>query len=82
MLYVVAGYLDWLQSLIQFFINVPYHILETSLILMARYQSLKQFFINVPYHILETSLTLMALRSHKSKTSYKYMIWHIDEKLF
>ena len=55
-------------------------------------QSLKQFFINVPYHILVASLTLMALRtirvrlatskSHQSKTSYKYMIWHIYEKLF
>ena len=21
-------------------------------------------------------------QSHQSKTSYKYMIWHIDEKLF
>ena len=38
-------------------------------------QSLKQFFINVTYHI--------ALKqSHQSKTSYKYMVWHIDEKLF
>ena len=45
---------------------------------------LKQFFINVSYHILVASLTLMALlkHSHQSKTSYKYMIWYIDEKLF
>ena len=27
--------LDWLQSLKQFFINVPYHILVASLTLMA-----------------------------------------------
>ena len=47
-------------------------------------QSLKQFFIKVPYHILVASLTLMALlkQSHQSKTGYKYMIWHFDEKLF
>ena len=46
-------------------------------------KSLKQFFINVPYHILVASLTLMALKqSHQSKTSYKYMICHIDEKMF
>ena len=47
-------------------------------------QSLKQFFINVSYHILVASLTLMALlkQSHQSKTGYKYIIWHIDEKLF
>ena len=42
-------YLDWLQSLKQFFINVPYHLLVASLTLMAL-QSLKQSFINVPYH--------------------------------
>ena len=48
-------------------------------------QSLKQFFINVSYHILVASLTLMALflkQNHKSKTSYKYMVLYIDEKLF
>ena len=46
-------------------------------------QSLEQFFINVSYHILVASLTLMALfLSHQSKTGYKYMISHIDEKLF
>ena len=62
--------LDWLQSLKQFFINVPYHIPVASPlkqffinvpyhILVA--SPLKQFFINVPYHILAASLTLMAL---------------------
>ena len=35
---------DWLQSLKQFFINVPYHLLVASLTMMAL---IKQFFINV-----------------------------------
>ena len=50
--------LDLLQSLKQFFINVPYYILVASLHLMALF---KQFFINVSYHIPVASLTLMAL---------------------
>ena len=48
-------------------------------------QSLKHFFLNVSYHILVASLTRMALflkQSHQSKISYKYMIWHIEEKKF
>ena len=40
--------------------------------------ALKKIFINVPYHILVARLT----QSHQSKTSYKFMIWHIDEELF
>ena len=36
---------------------------------------LKTFFINVSYHILVASLTQIL-------TGYKYMIGHIDEKLF
>ena len=31
----IHNYLDWLLSLEQFFINVPYHILVASLTLMA-----------------------------------------------
>ena len=33
--YYIEGNVDWLKSLKQFFINVSYHILEASLILMA-----------------------------------------------
>ena len=32
---ILLIFLDWLQSLKQFFINVPYHILVASLTLMA-----------------------------------------------
>ena len=39
-------FLDWLQSLKEFFLNVPYHILVASLTLMA---------------LFVASLTLMAL---------------------
>ena len=48
-------------------------------------QSIKQFFINVSYYKLVASLTLMALfkkQSLQSLTGPKYMIVHIDEKLF
>ena len=57
------SYLDWLQSLKQFFITVPYHILVASLTLMTLIYSSKQLFTNVSYHILVAtcSLTLMAL---------------------
>ena len=52
-------------------------------------QPLKHFFINVSYCILVASLqgsddsVLRTLKqSHQSKTGCKYMIGHIDEKLF
>ena len=37
--YMVPCKADWLQSLKQFFINVPYNILVASISLMALYQS-------------------------------------------
>ena len=43
-------------------------------------QSFKQVFIHVPYHIIVASSVLQ--QNHQTKTSYKCMIWHIDEKLF
>ena len=62
------------------------HFLAHFLLLILRLAPvLKHFFINVSYHKLVASLTLMALflkQSHQSKTTYKYMIWHIGEICF
>ena len=33
--FIAVPHVDWLQSLKQFFINVPYHLIEASLTLMA-----------------------------------------------
>ena len=41
-------FVDWLQSLKQFFINVPYHILVASLTLMA--QSIRFVIVNICWH--------------------------------
>ena len=51
-------FLDWLQSLKQFFINVSYHILVASLTLMAL------------FHILVASLSLMALFTEPSELDW------------
>ena len=44
-------------------------------------QSLKQFFIKYVTSNSDGSV-LRLKQSHQSYTGYKYMIWHIDEKLF
>ena len=36
---IIRSYVDWLQSLKQFFINVSYHILVASLTLMALFKT-------------------------------------------
>ena len=59
---------DWLQSLKQFFINVSYHILVSSLTLMALF--------------LSFSVLSLKQSQSKNKFSYKYMVLHIVEKLF
>ena len=60
------------------------HWKRSALLLPRLAPVFKTFFINVSFRTLGASLTLMALfkKSHQSKTSSKFMKWHIDEKCF
>ena len=81
--------LDWVQSLKQFFTNVPYHILVAILTLLALFKiepsecSLATSIWKVHWwKIAFLGLEPVFRQSHQSKNSYKYMIWHIDENCF